>query len=374
MSVSECRVSPPAPAGRGTRSRRLVLSIIRASQRGYPARDTLTLKDKIQACPARNSIVTAEHPDSRLTPVQQDRLGALCSAETLTALKALFGATTEHDAYLRAKAEWRSLGGQERDPPDEGEGLPGRRVSVDGQGFHVHGVTHADTDAERTFLRDHVRRLLDAGAVVYCEQGIREMYFSDMSAVCETDDYRWAMHHCRERDIDSHIDGETLHRFETDHERVDLGSVVRRFREATFSLIESGTEVYGDRFAAALGDVASQFLLSHGQLATGEDFEAFQRTQAAAEDPAALPELQRYYERSFLPQPLEREWLRRHDPELELFTHARNERIAAHVLAHARDSGPVHLLTGAAHQPGVTHYLRACRDDEWAAEPFESVP
>jgi hypothetical protein len=316
--------------------------------------------------------VTVKHPDSRLTPVQQDRLGAIRSAETLTALRELFGTTTEHDAYLQAKAEWRSLGGRERDPPDEGEELPGRRVSVDGQAFHVHGVTHADTDAERTFLRGHVRRLLDAGATVYCEQGIREMYFSDMSAVHETDDYRWAMHHCRERDIDAHIDGEILHHFED--ERVDPGSVARRFREATFSLIESGTEVYGNRFAAALGDVASQFLLSHGQLATGEDFEAFQRTRAAAEDPAALPALQRYYERSFLPQPLEREWLRRHDPELELFTHARNERITAHVLAHAPESTPVHVITGAAHQPGITYYLRAYRDGEWTAEPFERVP
>ena len=132
--------------------------------------------------------------------------------------------------------------------------------------------------------------------------------------------------------------------------------------------------MYGDRFTNALGDVVTDFLTAHEELATGEDFASFQLSRQAAEDPARLEELQQYYETVFLPQPLEREWLRRHDPELELFTHARNERIAAYVLYNAPADTPVHVITGAAHQSGIAYYLRAYLDGEWEYEPFETVP
>jgi len=313
-----------------------------------------------------------EHGADALSETQQARLEAIRATETLAELRTLTGADSEHDAYLSTKAEWRSL--RERELCESTtSGLPGDSVVVDGQQFIVHGITHADTDAEQVFLRRHLRPVLRAGESVYCEQGIRRMYFSDMSAVCETDDYRWAMHHCRERDIDSHISGQLSRVFEAEHDGPDLRSIASRFREATFSLIDSGSGVYGDRFASALGDIASDFLMSHGELATGEDFTSFQLSRDAASDPERLGSLQHYYKRAFLPQPLEREWLRRHDPELELFTHARNERIAAYVLSHASGTEPVHIVTGAAHQPGIVYYLRASRDGDWTFEPFEPV-
>ena len=307
-----------------------------------------------------------------LTGEQHERLAALRSAETLADLAQLTGADSEHDAYLRAKTEWEYLRERALDEPANTDGLPGDCVVIDGQEFHVHGITHADTDAERSFLRRHVQRILDSGGSVYCEQGIRPMYFDDMDEVCEIDDYRWAMHHCRTLDIDSHIEGEIERAF--DDGRADLQSVTGRFREVTFSLIDAGGEVYGDRFASALGDVASDFLMTHEELATGEDFASFRRSRDAAENPDELARLQQYYRRAFLPQPLEREWLRRHDPELELFTHARNERIAAYVLAHGTNSQPVHVVTGAAHQPGVVYYLAAYRDGEWEFGTLETVP
>ena len=309
----------------------------------------------------------------RLTETQRERMADIRSAETLAELTDLMGADSAHDAYLQAKAEWRTLRGRELGPPEDGDGLPGNRVRVDGRPVHIHGITHADTDPERAVLRRHVATVLDAGGAVYCEQGVRSMYFADVAAVCETDDYRWAMHHCREQGFDSHIEGQLRRTVDTEREAPGLRSVVSRLREVTFSLIDSGSEVYGDQFASALGDVASTFLMSHEELATGEDFASFQRSRIAAADPDQLGVLQRYYERSFLPQPLEREWLRRHDPELELFTHARNERIAAHVLAHADDSDPVHIILGAAHQPGVSYYLAAYRDGDWSPGTFEPV-
>lgn len=119
----------------------------------------------------------------------------------------------------------------------------------------------------------------------------------------------------------------------------------------------------GDRFGSAPGDIATTVLRSHGERATGESVTSLQSSHIAAESPEMLVDLQRYCRRSLLPQPLEREWLR-HDPELKLFTHARSERIAASVLARASDGLPVHLVTGAAHQPGVTCCLRAHRDGD----------
>jgi hypothetical protein len=119
--------------------------------------------------------------------------------------------------------------------------------------------------------------------------------------------------------------------------------------------------------------VASAFLMSHEDASTGRDFASFSMSRAAARDPSKLPALQDYYRRAFLPQPLEREWLRRHDPALELLTHARNERMADYGVYHNEGSEDVHLVVGAAHQPGVTYYLEQYRDGKRRVEDFEPV-
>jgi hypothetical protein len=108
-------------------------------------------------------------------------------------------------------------------------------------------------------------------------------------------------------------------------------------------------------------------------MATGEDFASFVLARRAAENPERLGALQRYYETAFLPQPVEREWLRRHDPELEAVSHARNERMADYVVFHADGEETVHLIVGAAHQPGVVYYLERHRDGLRDVEGFDLV-
>jgi hypothetical protein len=311
-----------------------------------------------------------------LTPAQAERLDAIRSTRTLSDLQTVMGTESEHDAYMAAKSEWKQLRRAQLGEPTATEGVPGDTVVVDGQEFVVHGITHADTDAERSFLRKHVREFLEDGATVYCEQGIRPMYFDDFAETCEIDDYRWAMHHCRSEGISSHIDGVIEATFEEDEPGLgeDMRTIASQFREETFSLIDSGTDVYGDRFASVVGDIASDFMMNHEEIATAENFTSFSKSRRAATDPNHLVDLQYYYKRVFLPQPLEREWLRRHDRELELFTHARNERIAGYALYHGGDTDPVHLIVGAAHQPGVIYYLEQYRDHGWTPEEFEFVP
>lgn len=248
-------------------------------------------------------------------------------------------------------------------------GLPGTVVDVGGSEFHVHGITHAGTSAERSALRKHVRRFLDHGASVYCEQGVWSLYFEDFDDVYSMDDYRWAMDECASLDAESHLEGLSETGFDALLE--DVASVASTFREATFSLIESGSEVYGDRFERALGDVAAGFVTDHTDLAVGTSYEAFSLSRAASRDPTRLVDLQRYYERTFLPQPLEREWLRAHDPELEVVTHARNERMADYAVYHADGADEVHLVVGAAHQPGVAYYLERYRDGRELPDRFE---
>ncbi len=309
--------------------------------------------------------------DATLAPAERERLAELRGAESLSELVALTDADDEHGAYVAAKAEWEDLRGRELDAapePDPAEDIPGNTVTVDGQRVHVHGVTHADTTAEREYLRRHVESYVEAGVAVYCEQGIRPMYFADVADVCAMDDYRWALRECEKLDGDSHVADIVDPEFDSLVESVDTLS--SRFREAAFSLVESGTDVYGEAFGETLGDVASALFTSHEQLATGKDFEAFRLSQAATTDPGRLVDLQRYYERRFLPQPVEREWLRRHDPELELVTHARNERLADYALYHTT-SADTHLIVGAAHQPGVTYYLGRHRDGHRDLEGFE---
>ncbi|MDY7083147.1 MAG: hypothetical protein SXQ77_12270, partial [Halobacteria archaeon] len=234
------------------------------------------------------------------------------------------GTSSEHDAYFEAKRDWYELMEDELPLPSS-EGLPGDTVVIDGHEFHVHGVTHAGTDEERDFLREHVSASVENGAFVYCEQGIRSMYFCDFSGACEMDDYRWAMKKCDELGIDSHVE---LPEGGFDGFVENIDSFTAEFRHAVFKLIDSGGGIYGDGFKNTLGNLASDFFTSHENMATGDDFEAYTKARDAAKNPSKLGELQRYYKKKFLPQPLEREWLRRHDREVELMTHARNERMA----------------------------------------------
>jgi hypothetical protein len=284
-----------------------------------------------------------------------DIVAAIRSAEGLTDLVDRFDAESVHDAYFEAKDAWREAIRRRQEAASRPDELAGESVIFDGTTFHVHGVTHAGTDAEREYLRESIQSYLDRGAVIYCEQGIRSMYFAELGGVCEMDDYLWAMQQCEQLAGESHV--QSLPESGLDGVLEDIAGVAAEFREATFSLIESGRGVYGERFEQALGDVAAEFLTDHADLATAQSYEAFQLSQAASEDPDRLHDLQQYYERAFLPQPLEREWLRRHDPELELVSHARNERMADYAVYHNQDATEVHLVVGAAHQPGVIYYL-----------------
>jgi hypothetical protein len=310
-------------------------------------------------------------PGNGLNPSEQERLAAIRDAERLVDLQAITGTDSEHDAYFAAKDEWFDLLGRTEVRLTSADGLPGTCVEIDGHEFWVHGITHADTEAEGQFLRSRVSELRANGAMVYCEQGVRSMYFEGFRGVCEMDDYRWAIARCADLDRPSHLADVGGAPFEGLAE--DVSTLAGRFRDATFALIDSGSDLYGEAFEAALGDVASEFLMSYEDVSTGQDFESFRRSREAAEDPRKLPELQTYYRRAFLPQPLEREWLRRHDPELEVVTHARNERMADYAVYHNDSAERVHLLVGAAHQPGITYYLEQHRDGERSLAGFEPM-
>ncbi|MDY6819973.1 MAG: hypothetical protein SVG88_15045 [Halobacteriales archaeon] len=305
-----------------------------------------------------------------MPPAVDDPITAIRTAETLADLVAITGTDSEHAAYFAAKQLWADHRADTLDSTPPTDSLPGDCVTIDGHRFCVHGITHADTAAEGDYLRDHVSRLLENGATVYCEQGIRPMYFRELPAVCAMDDYRWAMQRCQALDVESHL-SDVPSEFAGVTEEFD--TLRAQAQDAVFSLIESGRDVYGDQFETALGDVASSLFTSHENAATGDDFESFQLTRRAAQDPSALIELQNYYKRTFLPQPLEREWLRRHDPELELLTHARNERMADYAVYHNEDATEVHLIVGAAHQPGVTYYFEQYRDGSRTNTGFEPV-
>lgn len=297
---------------------------------------------------------------------------AVRSAESLSELVDVLGVETEHDAYFKAKEVWR----EHHDGWFESsydEGLPGDVIRIDGHDFHVHGITHAGTKAERDFLREHVSCFhdKDGGATVYCEQGVRRMYFDDFPGVCEMDDYRWALgkvKEMREGMTRGTITGDGV---DGSGRMDDVDSLRSRLCDSVFSLVESGTRIYGERFGEVLGDVASDFLTGHVDASRGDDFESFRLTQEVARNPERLGELQAYYRRNLLPQPLESDWMRRHDPEIEVFTHARNERMAEYAVYHNEEDEEVHIVVGAAHQPGVVYYLEEYRDGERNVDELE---
>lgn len=303
--------------------------------------------------------------DSEAGAPGRRQLARIRSADSLDDLTTVVHADSIDEAYVRAKRLW-----SRRPVTTTGtrDGLPGTRVTVDGVAIVVHGITHAGTDAERTAVRRHASDAADAD--VYCEQGIRSMYLTDFADVCAMDDYRWAMQRCA--DLGSEHRLSDLPRSEFQGLRESLEGVGDDLREAAFAVIESGSALYGDDFSATLGAVASDVFTDAEDLATGEDFEAFRRTRRAAEDPTALAALQEYYRRVLLPQPLEREWLRRHDRELELITHARNARMADYVV-HEAEGARVEVIVGAAHQPGVRYYLEQYRDGTRERADFDYV-
>jgi hypothetical protein len=292
-----------------------------------------------------------------------ERLLVLRSASSLADLVEVTGASTEHEAYVRAKREWHALCQRRPVVRETASGVPGARVTVDGCDFWVHGITHAGTAAERRFVREHVSTFLDRDAAVYCEQGIRPLYLHDVPGACAMDDYRWALGQRPELDRTG-LDATLPFASMVAGLSVDVTALTARVRDRAFSLIDRGGEFYGEEVKRLLGRAASTVLTNHADLATGTDFESFRLRKRAAADPAALTDLQAYYTRRFLPQPVEREWLRRHDPDLEQVTHARNERMAEYAVYHADDESEVHLLVGAAHQPGITYYLEQFRDGE----------
>ncbi|WP_336327006.1 hypothetical protein [Halovenus sp. HT40] len=297
-----------------------------------------------------------------------DQIETIRNTETLADLAAVVGADSEEEGYFRAKQIWESSIAERQAGESPPDGLPGTTVTVDGHSMHVHGVTHAGSTPERESLREYVTRFLDRGAVVYCEQGIRSMYFEEMAGVCEMDDYLWATAACEELDEASEFDA-----FYEGVESVsmDLGEFVTEFRERTFSMIDAGSAMYGEQFERTLGAIAADLFADHTDRAVGNSYEAFRLSQEASEDPSKLHALQQYYERTFLPQPLEREWLRRHDPELELFSHARNERMAEYVQYHNETVEEVHVIVGAAHQHGVAYYLDQFEEGDLDQTEFE---
>ncbi len=290
-----------------------------------------------------------------LAPAERERLAAFRRAERLADLVALTEADSERDAYVAAKEEWTTLWrrlDRDRDH-DAAVALPGERVTVNGVTFHVHGVTHTGTDAERSYLRKRVDRLLTSGGTVYAEQGLRPLHFEAMD-VCAMDDYRWA--------LDRRVAGERgVGAVPTPDDRI--ASATERVRRYAYRLVAAGGAVYGERVERALGSAVSGLLTGHAARATGDGYEAFALRRQVAIDPTRLPALQAYYRRTLLPQPVERAWVRRHDEDLEWVTHARNARMADYAVHH-HDSGPVHVVVGAAHGPGVAYYLRRHRDGE----------
>ena len=279
---------------------------------------------------------------------------AFKAARSIQDLREITEAEGSRDAYLTAKETWRELHRtvDESTGREIKEGIPGREIDLGRTTYKIHGITHAGTREERDFLRRHVKKYIEDGEKVYTEQGIRGMYFDDFDEVKEIDDYSWAS-----EKIERQRAGELG--FDAESEHVD--SLKSRVMKKVFSAVSSGEKIYGGKIKHVLGNLASRFLMEPENLGTGENFLSFTLHKEASKNPGKLSVLQSHYEGTFLPQPVEREWLRNQSQELEIYTHSRNERIADYIINEAGDvwnkDQVIHVITGAAHQPGVLYYI-----------------
>lgn len=306
--------------------------------------------------------------DDTLSDGEAKRLDSLAGARSLDDLIKLTGERSTATAYNAAKTEWRHLKDKALEPASTAlDRFPGDTVELDGVTIQVHGITHTETPAERDFVRQHVSEWTDDGGFVYCEQGIRSMYFEDFDRVCGMDDYRWALQQCADLDQPSPL--ESIE--ELDFLLENLSTVTDELRSALFGLIDSSRDLVGEQASQTVGDLATSFVTDSADRSIARDYASFVLSRRASQDPAELGALQRYYRTAFLPQPVEREWLRQHDQALELTTHARNERMADYVVHHNDSASQVHVIVGAAHQPGVVYYLQQYRDGERPLEKFE---
>jgi hypothetical protein len=104
----------------------------------------------------------APGPSADLSTTERKWIESVRSTDTLADLVRITSADSEHEAYIEAKQVWFDLVEKESSPILRVGGLPGDRVRIDGRTYWIHGVTHADTDAEREYLRKHVFEFLDA--------------------------------------------------------------------------------------------------------------------------------------------------------------------------------------------------------------------
>jgi len=307
--------------------------------------------------------------ESGLTAGERERLAAISGAESLAALASATDAASIHDAYFAAKREWFDLQGRAtvEASPDH---LPGDCVVVDGQTFCVHGITHADTRAEGRFLRQHAARFLDSGAAVFVEQGVRPMYFSAFDDVYEMDDYNWAMERYAALEATPARQRRPrcpVHRGRGGPRLADGGAARRRLLAHRLRAPPLRRVPRAGARGRRVGVPDEPRGRLHGDgLRVVLDVPGGRRgPDETRRPPGLLPA-------RVPPQPLEREWLRRHDPALELLTHARNERMADYAVYHST-AETVHLVVGAAHQPGVTYYLEQHRDGRRQVDDFEPV-
>lgn len=308
--------------------------------------------------------MSSDEGDGNITSLpkrEQRQINTIRECHSLASLQKAIGTNSAETAYFEASKIWFNIKEKILPETSSGSGIPGDTVVIDDYTYHVHGITHANTSGEGEFLRKHVADYLNSGSVVFCEQGIRPMYFSEFSNVYGIDDYFWARERCE------HLPESGVYDDIIDHLEILAGQV----RDTAFSMVDSGSHLYGPEFEEALGDIVSDLLMDKEDYATGREFTSYKLSREAAKNPTKLLALQNYYKKRLLPQPIEREWLRRYDRELEIVTHARNERIADYAVYHHNDTKSAHIIVGAAHQPGVVYYLKKHRDGERTVDQFE---
>ncbi|MFB6283130.1 MAG: hypothetical protein ABEK59_04245 [Halobacteria archaeon] len=286
----------------------------------------------------------------------------LKAARSIKDLQEITGIHGPQRAYVKAKKEWHRLHGNGRESYGkeiEDGGIPGKKIEVGKTTYKIHGITHSGTEEERKFLKEHVAEMIDKDHDVYTEQGIRRMYFQDLDDVQEMDDYSWASKELRRR---RNAEPENS---DSSGSKLRIENLRSGLMRTAFKVITTGEKIYGRRIKRTMGGIASDFLTRPSNMGTGEDFISFTLNRKASRNPEKLEKLQNHYERTFLPQPVEREWLRNQSEVLELYTHSRNERITDYVLDVVGDpwknDATVHVIAGAAHQPGILYYLNDYR-------------